>query len=494
MSLKTKALVTVLAAALTLGGSASAGTTKPAPKKVDLTNRSSVDSYLQSIGVNPATVVRQVGLKNYAGPSCPGVGWNCTTSTEAVQIAPPRGVNRFDCEGQEAPNPATDEDTNMCVVFQSGPDNRAQCKLTDTGEPVESQSCLIDQTGARNLAIVDQLIEQRTGPDQDARQLADVRQREGENNESAIHQDVKQDTKIVSMTGAQNQNIHQVALVYQQSAGSENLSRVHQNQDLSESGAATTQNQNVADLPANPPLVLTDCDPNHKDPSNPNACANISQTITSSTGGLNESTLHQNINESETTTVSPSTQRQEDYLSGIEGTIDQTNPPDVGTNRKISHQDGRQRQEGGTSQTQIMDPNCCGIGTTVGGAVNFDDFDQTAIQTASLGTAAFQRLGITGDTNHIAGGEPDFLSVADGGTNVCVITHDARNNTDSTQFTVNIDPCDSPVSLTTECFSGTAAKPGGCTDPTEGERSATAFSSSAASRQSSVLGPILSGL
>jgi hypothetical protein len=479
MSGRIMAPLAVLAAALTLGGGAGAGTASQPPKKIDLTNPAAVDSYLTSIGVNPATVVRQVGLNNYAGPNCPGIGWNCTTSTKAVQVSSAGGQNKFDCTGEDPANVLTDETTNTCVILQGGPgDNKAQCKMKDVGEPVESQRCIIDQTGTRNLAIVDQLIEQRKGPDQDARQLADVRQREGAQNQSQIHQDVKQDTT----TGdKQNQHVHQVALVYQQATGSENFSHVHQNQDLSESGAADVQNQNVAPLSGSPPLDPVDCDPEHKN-SSPNECANVIQTTTSPAGGKNASHLHQNINERAKTTASPSTQQQEDELTGIEAHIDQTNPPGMGTNMKVVHQDGRQRAEGGTSQTQIMDPRCCGVGTTVGGASDTDDFHQTAIQSASLGTAAFQKLDLTGDTSHVAeAAPPDFLAVAAGdGTNVCRITHDARNNVDSTKFTVKIDPCDFPVSLTTRCFSASAAdsETGYCTDPTETE-SITTFPSSA---------------
>ena len=82
MSSRFVALLALLAAALTLGGSAGAGTSGQLPKKIDLTNPAAVDAYLSSLGVDPSTVVRQVGLNNYAGPNCPGVGWNCTTSTK----------------------------------------------------------------------------------------------------------------------------------------------------------------------------------------------------------------------------------------------------------------------------------------------------------------------------------------------------------------------------------------------------------------------------
>ncbi|MDX6409621.1 MAG: hypothetical protein QOE13_2692 [Gaiellaceae bacterium] len=489
MYVRTAALLAMLAAALTLGGGAGAGTASQQPKKIDLTNPAAVDSYLTSIGVNPATVVRQVGLLNYAGPAsgCPGVGWNCTTSSKAVQVSSAGGQNKFKCSPEGSQVAPTDPETNTCVILQSGPDNKAQCQMKDTAEPVESQRCEIDQTstpaGGRNLALVDQLIEQRKGPEQDARQLADVRQREAERNDVQIHQDVKQSTSVVS-TGAQNQNVHQVALVYQQANGSKNFSHVHQNQDLSETGAATTQNQNLGDLPTTGPLTLSDCDQEHKgSASNPNACANVVQIVgqlagsplvVTGSGGTNESHLHQNISERAKTNASGSTQTQEKVDNGIEAHVDQFNPVNAGTNRKVSHQDARQRAEGGATQTQIIDPRCCGVGTTVGGTGNKDDFQQTAIQSASLGTAAFQRLGIGADSSHVDSPPNPELSLgaaaasSSTSSSVCRVHHDARNNTDSTQFTFTEEPC-TFLDIETECFSASAAGPAeapvGCTSP-----------------------------
>jgi hypothetical protein len=475
MSVRSTALLAVLAVALTLGGSAGAGTASQPPKKIDLTNPAAVDSYLTSIGVNPATVVRQVGLLNYAGPNCPGVGWNCTTSTQVVQVSTTGGQNKFDCSpgtGTSTGGETTMASANLCVSVQGGDDNKAQCKLKDTAEPTESQRCVIEQDGQRNLAIVDQSIQQRTGPTQNATQTADVTQYATDRNDSQIHQDVKQDTKV---SGPQNQNVHQVATVYQQATGSENFSHVHQNQDLSESGAAALQNQNVAPLPQG----VQDCDFEFKPGSNPNACASVTQVAgefvagqVTGSGGKNESHLHQNINESATTTTSSATQTQEKADTGIEAHIDQSNPPGVGTNHKVTHQDGRQRASGGSTQVQTIDPHCCGVGTTIGGSQNIDDFNQTAIQSASLGAAAEQRLGILGDTNHVQTSPGDAPVVgapsAPGGvSDVCRISHDARNDEASTHFSISFDPCTGPHSVATECQSTAAVGEGAgfCTPP-----------------------------
>jgi len=459
MSLRITTLMAALAGALVLVVGAGAAAALQPPKKIDLTNPAAVDSYLTSIGVNPATVVRQVGLLNYAGPNCPGPGWNCTASTKVVQVSSAGGSNKFDCSPAGT---GTDPSTNTCVIVQGGPDNAAQCKMKDTGVPTESQRCVINQDGARNLAIVDELIKQRTGPTQDATQTADVSQTATERNQSQIHQDAKQDTN----TGTtQNQNIHQVALVNQSASGSQNFSHVHQNQDLGESGNAGIQNQNVAGLPSG----ITDCDLEHKPGSNPNACANVVQQVTAATGGTNESHVHQNIHEHQQTTALFASQHQEQPLSGIEAQVDQSNPAGVGTNRKVTHQDGRQRQDGpvGTIQNQIIDPNCCGAGTTFGGANNTDDYHQTAIQSASGGSAASQILRITGDTDHETAPVPDLLAPAapTGVSDVCRISHDARNNGASTHFTFTDNSCTGPVVVHTECFSGEGSF---CTPPPGG--------------------------
>jgi hypothetical protein len=382
--------------------------------------------------------------------------------------------------------------------MQSGEDNKAQCKMKDTGVPIESQSCVIQQDGEENLAIVDQLIDQKAGSDQTATQTADVQQTATEKNQSQIHQDVNQDAK----TGLiQNQNVHQVARVTQSADGSENFSHVHQDQDLSASGAATTQNQNTA------PDTSSDCDSEGKSTS-PNACANIAQWI-GGNGGKNDSHLHQNISERAKTTAGSSTQTQESPETGIEAHIDQSNPPFLGTNRKTVHQDARQSAVGGTNQFQTIDPRCCGVGTTLGGSNNTDNVDQTAIQSASLGAAANQRLGITGDTAHYAGGG-DFAASTAPTTNsndVCRFTHHGANNEASTHFTITFDPCTGPHTVNTQCESTAAVGEGAgfCTPPPGSETAAVAFVPSTATfgnpiappsfgEPSDFPGPIFSGI
>src|SRR5439155_22875510 len=67
-----------------------------------------VKAYLRAIGINPRGVVIQRGLRNYAGPNCPGAGWACTSAAHpVVQIAAAGGKNTFSCT------------TRSCAVVQT---------------------------------------------------------------------------------------------------------------------------------------------------------------------------------------------------------------------------------------------------------------------------------------------------------------------------------------------------------------------------------------
>ena len=65
--------------------------------RLDLSSMAKIRHYLRSIGVDPRDVVIQRGHRNYAGPHCPGKGWNCTRATRVVQIATASGQNQFKC-------------------------------------------------------------------------------------------------------------------------------------------------------------------------------------------------------------------------------------------------------------------------------------------------------------------------------------------------------------------------------------------------------------
>src|SRR5687767_13752385 len=80
------------------GGGATAGP--------DLSTVEAAKAYLISQGFDPSKFIFQVGLKNYSGSACPGLGWNCTTANLVVQIATAGGTNYAECA----------EDARQCVI------------------------------------------------------------------------------------------------------------------------------------------------------------------------------------------------------------------------------------------------------------------------------------------------------------------------------------------------------------------------------------------
>jgi hypothetical protein len=108
-------------------------------------------------GVSVEDVVVQDGDRNYAGPDCPGSGWECTTARFVVQIS--AGINESECESGEP-----------CVIVQEsdGGTNVARClqksqQLYESSQQV-TQVCDITQknTTGKNTAIVKQTIYQKT--------------------------------------------------------------------------------------------------------------------------------------------------------------------------------------------------------------------------------------------------------------------------------------------------------------------------------------------
>jgi len=164
-------MVGALCAVAVLTGSVGAGATRtPAKQAINLSTNAAVKQYLRSIHVNPRGVVIQRGLRNYAGSSCPGAGWTCTsTSHPVVQVASTTGRNVFQCA------------SSSCAVVQTSvaalatTTNTAKCiKTTGT-----SQSCSITQTSAtaNNRAIVVQTVSKLTGLTQSGSQTAQITQK-----------------------------------------------------------------------------------------------------------------------------------------------------------------------------------------------------------------------------------------------------------------------------------------------------------------------------
>jgi hypothetical protein len=412
MRMSVVALVAIAVALLGSGGGGAARTTP----QLALSSPAAVDAYLRSIGVDPAHVVKQEGRLNYAGPSCPGRNWNCTTSRRVVQIASAGGSNTFECSGQS------------CVIVQTAPaegDNDATCSQ-QAASSVAVQQCTItqDNVGGGNHASVQQESAASSGAE-DARQSASVTQRsDGGDNSAAVSQSVRQSLTTGTV---QQQNAHQVARVDQSVTGSSNFSDVHQTQGQFESGAAT-QFQNTALAP-----LGFDC--GAEKVVNPNQCASVRQSgLSAPAGAANESHLSQSIVERQTTRAASSTQQQGRRDGGQEGNVHQENPVDLGTNLDDAHQDLFQRAENpsGTSslhrQSQLSDPGCCGVGSQVGGSDSDESIDQTTTQSATEPLAA-QNSTFVGQVHQV----PPSTSP----NNTCEIDQGASNNTGGGDFSAS---------------------------------------------------------
>jgi hypothetical protein len=226
-----------------------------ANKAPDFSSRAGVLKYLEAQGIDTKGIVIQRGAHNYAGPSCPGVRWNCTTAKRVVQIMfptnNPGNQNQFTCTASSAPAPTNSYD---CLIVQSssGSDNNATCteKVTD---PADTQRCRIYQlntTGANNAAVLQQ-VAAATGSTQDATQVTEIAQWAGSgSNNAQVNQDLKESQSVSVKTGAttQKQDGHQSTAVSQHSDSGNNTAKVLQSLQLKAAatgGTSITQLQNT---------------------------------------------------------------------------------------------------------------------------------------------------------------------------------------------------------------------------------------------------------
>jgi hypothetical protein len=479
------------AATLVLAGAAGASSSVGA---LDLSSRDNINTYLLSKGLDPSTFVWQEGPLNYAGPSCPGPGWNCTSATQVIQIsqAGGQGQNKFDCEPEEDQvteeeepyGPFTDPDANQCVIVQGGDTNHARCHLRDrTSEPLVEQTCMITQDGVRNTSVIQMLIDQTDSPEEDALQRAIVDQDAVLSNHSQIHKTITQLSGEPDDDGAQKQDAFQLADVDQTATGSDNFSHVHQAQHQRAQGEALDQMQNTEPVPRPEfDCGVTDPDPDDLVPEdklmNPNQCANVLQDVLSEDGGKNESHLHQATGEEAKTTMEGD-QQQGSLIGGQEGDIHQELASDeTGSNHNVAHQDLVQHESGppGTGQEQFTDPGCCGVSQR-GGRRNREDIKQSTKQSASEGDEAFQVAFLSGVAHQTSadddngGGNGDGLSILQGdgsSEGSCSIMHHGRNNSGADHFKVSASPCPLLV-LETVCANSAGAEEfgfdEGCSDP-----------------------------
>jgi hypothetical protein len=349
----------VLAAAVVVAG-AGAIVQPPANHAPDLSSGVGVAKYLKSLGLDPKGFVIQRGQHNYAGPSCPGVGWTCTTAKHVVQISySTKSSNVSTCVGPNGT--VTAPDAYHCLIVQSatGADNNATC-VEQVGDPTDTQNCDIYQlntTGANN-AFVQQQIAAGAAPlnVQSATQDTQVAQwaASGSNNVQ-VNQDLKESQSASIKTGSitQTQDGHQTAAVSQHSDTGDNTAKVLQSLQLKESatgGTSITQNQDTT-------------------PGSPNTSASIYQnsdqdppaTITS-TGANNAYLFQSNDLNAAGAKTGTLTQTQGSASSGIFGHSDQQSLGlSTGQVNQSEHQNLTESQVGTLSQHQFgpdwYDPN-----------------------------------------------------------------------------------------------------------------------------------------
>jgi hypothetical protein len=203
----------------TLIVSAGAGAKSDAGPQIDVSSAPAARDYLRSIGIDPSGFVVQRGVRNYAGPACPGPGWNCTTATRVIQIATHAGRNTFDCE---APAAGTDEANNTCVSTQSSAHgNTSRCVIRSHASTVDA-TCTITQTSAHgdNRAFIEMVADQSEGSRHRAVFKATVRQTSA-TGDNRLHssQKVEQDAKSHGGTVEQKQE-GKLNLVVDQISGS----------------------------------------------------------------------------------------------------------------------------------------------------------------------------------------------------------------------------------------------------------------------------------
>jgi hypothetical protein len=331
----------------------------------DLSSLPKIEAYLASIGIDLGTMVVQQGQLNYAGPNCPGAGWNCTTANKVVQLTPAAlpAANIVDCSPAVS---VTLLGVDECVIVQS-----SALSLTETASTLNSASCDIDGSSGKqrckirqqskkgsNHAQINQRTNQRGGSPQFAQQEATIDQTsETGNNTAKIAQTIAQDLKTTSTTEVtQQQDACQYAKVSQASTiGGSNSSDVQQSQsqgEAADSSGDIHQFQNTAACQFSDIAVVGER----------NATADVMQN---STNGNLTSNLRQLItqNQNADSPAGTVTQTQSNSASGgLKGDVTQSTT-DPGVIRSTSTEDEPQTQdadtEGPLTQLQRGPEFCC---------------------------------------------------------------------------------------------------------------------------------------
>jgi hypothetical protein len=356
-----------------------------------------IPAYLVGIGVNPddaARAVCQEGPRNYAGPSCPGTGWNCVrANVPIVQIG---GINVFYCTALN------------CLVIQAvhgGSGQNASACERRVDNPTTEETvmvCDIMQVNGgpgTNAATISQHIQQTKGTMQKAREIARITQEnETKSNIARIIQVIGQAENAKGGSPiTQKQEAHQAATVIQTTKSldidamlGDNTSNIDQRQNQSQrasvggTGSTITQGQNTT---STGDLINCDQPGDVSYDQVKNQCADVTQhsgVISVPGGGDNSSTLNHDSTQRQTAEKAETVnQSQGASTNGEEGIKDQLSS---GVSTGTATQDMLQVQTAppsasGLRSQETGDPRCCWL--QFGNTANSADIFQTTLQTAS---------------------------------------------------------------------------------------------------------------
>jgi hypothetical protein len=334
----------------------------------NLSTPEAAKTYLIAQGYDPSKFVFQVGPNNYAGPTCPGLDWNCTGAALVVQITIPGGVNYAECGAN----------VRRCIVFQGGRvdgpiplsagdmNMHAHCGDPEAGEKKRMMlkesgalECTITQTNpttGNNHAVVGMSIHDNDDPAQDGTENATVMQStngDGDNH-AVVHEEIVLATRDESAT--QVQDGFQYLDLTQDTETGDNSADVKQTQKLTAQArnALTAQKQNTIDLDPDPcagPVVLY-----------ANTCVKFDQTTET---GRNDLNVHQDHN---VEAVGAGGQQNQGCASK-ECTLEVDGTQRPTTNNGVdNHQSVTYTLRGPAGTTQIQDPRIAnGPGLQSGG-------------------------------------------------------------------------------------------------------------------------------
>jgi hypothetical protein len=333
-----------------------------APRGLDLGTRSGVLQYLRAHHINIGTkpVVIQRGFQNYAGPTCPGIGWTCTTSVGkvVVQFATNSAGNQFQCTATPSGTITTAPDGSSCTIVQvsSGGTNSATCLEQSNGSRGVSQLCAISQENSNgsNQAVVQQMDTARSGSTQDASQDAEISQvvQTGSSgtNSVSVTQSVNQQTGTPTGTGAESQDAHQIAAVSQVSDTGNNQASVNESQTQNEQIPTANGTKGPAQ-----PVAQTQNTACSSSPC-PNENAAVYQSSSPTAGGTNDATIAQALAQKEGAPGNnvAGSQTQGSPTGGLNGHFDQQSSGVSTANGSQSEQQGQAPTTGNTPLVQTQ--------------------------------------------------------------------------------------------------------------------------------------------